>query len=71
MEPVRVSIFAKDGNHIVSASRNRDGDYLASTKAPAGEVVITDGIAATDTVIVEGLLRARPGSKVTPRPAGS
>ena len=37
----------------------------------AGEVVITDGIAATDTVIVEGLLRARPGSKVTPRPAGS
>jgi len=41
MEPVRVSIFDKDGNHIVSASRNRDGDYLASTKVPAGEVVIT------------------------------
>jgi len=41
MEPVRVSIFDHDGNHIASAARNRDGDYLASTKAPAGDVVIT------------------------------
>ena len=41
MEPVRVSIFDKSGNHIVSATRNRDGDYLASTKAPEGEVMIT------------------------------
>jgi murein DD-endopeptidase MepM/ murein hydrolase activator NlpD len=41
MEPVRVSIFDKDGNHIVTAARNRDGDYLASTKTPDGEVVIT------------------------------
>jgi murein DD-endopeptidase MepM/ murein hydrolase activator NlpD len=40
MEPVRVSIFDEDGNHIVSATRNRDGDYLASTQAPAGEVMI-------------------------------
>jgi murein DD-endopeptidase MepM/ murein hydrolase activator NlpD len=41
MEPVRVSIFDKSGTHIVSATRNRDGDYLASTKAPEGEVMIT------------------------------
>ncbi len=41
MEPVRVSIFDKSGNHIVSATRNRDGDYIASTKAPEGEVTIT------------------------------
>jgi len=40
MEPVRISIFDKDGDHIVSATRNRDGDYLASTQAPDGEVKI-------------------------------
>lgn len=35
MEPVRVSVFEKSGNHVVSAVRNRDGDYLASTVTPA------------------------------------
>jgi murein DD-endopeptidase MepM/ murein hydrolase activator NlpD len=40
MEPVRVSIFDQDGNHIVTATRNRDGDYLASTQAPPGEVMV-------------------------------
>ncbi len=40
-EPVRVSIFDADGNHIVTTSRNRDGDYLASTTAPADDVVVT------------------------------
>ncbi|HZJ12351.1 MAG TPA: peptidoglycan DD-metalloendopeptidase family protein, partial [Methyloceanibacter sp.] len=40
MEPVRISIFDQDGDHIVSATRNRDGDYLASTQAPDGEVKI-------------------------------
>ncbi|ODS03654.1 hypothetical protein AUC71_08525 [Methyloceanibacter marginalis] len=37
MEPVRVSIFDKDGNHIVTAARNRDGDYLASTRPPTAK----------------------------------
>jgi RND family efflux transporter MFP subunit len=35
-----------------------------------GMRVIASGIAADDTVIVNGLLRARPGMKVTPQPAG-
>lgn len=30
MEPVRVSIFAKAGEHLVTAARNPDGDYVAS-----------------------------------------
>jgi len=38
MEPVRVSVFDKDGDHIVSAFRNRDGDYVASTE-PLTETV--------------------------------
>jgi murein DD-endopeptidase MepM/ murein hydrolase activator NlpD len=40
-EPVRLSIFEKDGDHIVTTSRNRDGDYLASTVVPLDEVVVT------------------------------
>lgn len=40
-EPVRVSIFASSGDHIVTTSRNRDGDYLASTVVPLDEVVVT------------------------------
>ena len=35
MEPVRISVFEKRGSHVVSAVRNRDGDYVASTEAPA------------------------------------
>jgi murein DD-endopeptidase MepM/ murein hydrolase activator NlpD len=40
MEPLRVSIFDKSGSHVVTATRNRDGDYIASTQAPDGEVKI-------------------------------
>jgi len=39
-QPFRISIFDKDGEHIVTTSRNRDGDYLASTVAPLDEVVV-------------------------------
>jgi murein DD-endopeptidase MepM/ murein hydrolase activator NlpD len=35
MEPVRVSLFAKDGEHIASARRSREGVYAATTEAPA------------------------------------
>ncbi|MBM3545056.1 MAG: M23 family peptidase [Alphaproteobacteria bacterium] len=35
MEPVRVSLFAKDGAHLASARRSRDGEYHATTEAPA------------------------------------
>jgi len=40
MEPVRVSVFDKSGDHIVTASRNRDGDYVASTERPAAEAKV-------------------------------
>jgi len=33
MEPLRVSVFDKDGSHIVTASRDGDGDFVASTEA--------------------------------------
>ena len=32
-EPVRVSVFDARGKHVVTATRNRDGDYLSSTTA--------------------------------------
>ena len=40
-EPVRVSVFDRKGKHIATATRNRDGDFLASTQAPVDEVVVT------------------------------
>ncbi|MGH6736757.1 MAG: peptidoglycan DD-metalloendopeptidase family protein [Methyloceanibacter sp.] len=38
MEPVRVSIFDKGGAHVVTAARNRDGDYVASSEHAPQEV---------------------------------
>ncbi|WP_372928804.1 peptidoglycan DD-metalloendopeptidase family protein [Methyloceanibacter sp.] len=38
---VRVSVFDRKSRHIVTTTRNHDGDYLASTTAPVDEVVIT------------------------------
>jgi membrane fusion protein (multidrug efflux system) len=32
--------------------------------------IVEQGLVAGDTVIVEGLQKARPGTKVTPRPYG-
>lgn len=40
-QPVRVSVFDAKGNHVVTATRNRDGDYLASTTAPVDDVIVT------------------------------
>jgi len=37
MEPLRVSVFDKDGTHIVTASRDRNGDFIASTEAAPDE----------------------------------
>ncbi len=46
-EPVRVSVFDAKGDHVVTSTRNRDGDYLTSTTAPADEVVVTASNRAT------------------------
>jgi murein DD-endopeptidase MepM/ murein hydrolase activator NlpD len=37
LEPVRVIVFDKDGSHIVTATRNRDGDFIASTEGAPDE----------------------------------
>ncbi|MGH6801941.1 MAG: peptidoglycan DD-metalloendopeptidase family protein [Methyloceanibacter sp.] len=37
MEPVKVSIFAKD-SHLATVARNRQGDYVASTEAIGNDV---------------------------------
>jgi murein DD-endopeptidase MepM/ murein hydrolase activator NlpD len=37
MEPIKVSIFAKD-NHLATVARNRQGDYVASTEPIGNDV---------------------------------
>jgi murein DD-endopeptidase MepM/ murein hydrolase activator NlpD len=32
MEPVKVSIYAHDGDHLATVTRNRNGDFVASTE---------------------------------------
>jgi RND family efflux transporter MFP subunit len=41
--------------------------YVTPAQLDGGLRVIKDGLAANDRVIVNGLMRARPGSKVTPQ----
>jgi RND family efflux transporter MFP subunit len=53
-----------------------DGNVAAAKYVTLGQVidgmrVIKSGLAATDAVIVEGLMRARPGQKVTPQEAAA
>jgi multidrug efflux system membrane fusion protein len=43
---------------------------VAVDRSVAGESVITSGLAAGETAVVEGQLRLAPGMKVEPRPAG-
>ena len=38
MEPIKVSVFAKGGDHLATVGRNRQGDYVASTEATPDEV---------------------------------
>jgi murein DD-endopeptidase MepM/ murein hydrolase activator NlpD len=40
MEPVKVSIFAKD-SHLATVARNRQGDYVASTEASGNDAKTT------------------------------
>lgn len=38
MEPIKVSVLAKGGDHLATVARNRQGDYVASTEATPDEV---------------------------------
>ena len=62
-EPVRVSVFDPKGSHIVTTTRNRDGDYLASTTAPVDEVVITASNRAT---LYQSFYKAALDQKLAP-----
>lgn len=45
--------------------------YVTSAQLDDGLRVITEGLAASDRVVVNGLMRARPGAKVTPQEQGA
>ncbi len=57
MEPIRVSVFDKDGDHIVTTARNRDGDYVASTEEPAAAAANIQQ-AATRATLYQSFYRA-------------
>ena len=56
MEPVRVSVFDKSGDHIATAARNHDGDYVASTEGPADEIKLQQ--ASTRATLYQSFYRA-------------
>jgi len=56
MEPVRVSVFDKSGDHIVTAARNRDGDYVASTEHAPEDVKLQQ--ASTRASLYQSFYRA-------------
>jgi murein DD-endopeptidase MepM/ murein hydrolase activator NlpD len=56
MEPVRVSVFDKSGDHIATAARSRDGDYVASTESPGDEVKLQQ--ASTRATLYQSFYRA-------------
>jgi multidrug efflux system membrane fusion protein len=45
--------------------------YITVGQLDDGLRVVKDGLTATDRVIVNGLMRARPGQKVSPQPEGA
>jgi len=56
MEPVRVSVFDKSGDHIATAARSHDGDYVASTEGPADEIKLQQ--ASTRATLYQSFYRA-------------
>lgn len=41
---------------------------IRTTRGPAGQTVVTEGLEVGQLVIIEGSQRARPGAPVAPRP---
>lgn len=56
---------------VVNAEGKVESRILKTERAIGDKWLVTDGVAAGDKVIVEGLQKARPGSPVTAVPAGS
>ncbi len=64
-EQARKYVLVVDGGGVVQQK------YVTPGQLDGGLRVIKDGLAATDRVIVNGLMRARPGIKVAPEEQGS
>lgn len=64
-EQVRKFVYVVDGENTVRQK------YVTLGPIVEGLRVIKDGLAAEDRVIVSGLMRARPGAKVTPQAAAA
>ncbi len=60
-EQVRKFVFVVDDGNVVRQK------YVTLGQIDGGLRVVKDGLASTDRVIVNGLMRARPGQKVTPQ----
>jgi RND family efflux transporter MFP subunit len=56
---------------VVDDSNTVHLKYVTPAQLDGGLRVIKDGLAANDRVIINGLMRARPGSKVTPQEEGT
>ena len=61
-EQVRKFVFTVDGDNVAKPK------YVTLGPVVDGLRVISDGLAPDDRVIINGLMRARPGAKVTPQP---
>ena len=64
-EQVRKFVLVVDAENVARPK------YVTLGPVVDGLRVIEDGLAPDDRVIVNGLMRARPGSKVTPQPANT
>ena len=63
-EQARKYVLVVDGEHVVRQK------YVTLGQMSANLRVIKDGIASDDRVVVNGLMRARPGQKVKPEEQG-
>jgi RND family efflux transporter MFP subunit len=64
-EQARKYVLVVDGENVARAKYVTLGQLVGNLR------VIKDGIGPDDRVIVNGLMRARPGAKVTPQEQGS
>jgi RND family efflux transporter MFP subunit len=64
-EQVRKFVLVVDDGNVVRQK------YVTLGQIDGGLRVVKDGLDATDRVIVNGLMRARPGQKVTPQQEGA
>ncbi len=64
-EQARKYVLAVDADNVVRQKFVTLGDAVDTLR------IVKDGIAATDAIVVSGILRARPGQKVAPQAEGA